>query len=103
MLNLKGKTVYVAGKITGEIDFQTKFADATCRLKEYGAKVINPCCLSYLDLDYEQYFPICFAMIDVSDTIYMLEDWRESNGATKEYYYALSKGKEIIYAEDNKV
>ena len=31
------------------------------------------------------------------DAIYMLKDWKESNGATAEYYFAKACGKEIIF------
>ena len=33
------------------------------------------------------------------DAIYLLKDWRDSPGATAEYYYAKACGKEIIFEE----
>lgn len=94
----KTKTVYISGKMTGEFGYEAVFADAVFLLRENGwRKIINPCCLSVLDLDYEQYMTICFAMIDASDVVYMLGNWKESPGAQRELSYALAKRKEIIY------
>ena len=94
------KTVYIAGKITGLPDYQQKFRAAEIKLNEKGyKKVINPCCLP-VNLDYEQYMPICFAMIDVADAVFFLDNWEDSDGAKREMSYALAKKKEIMY-EDN--
>jgi hypothetical protein len=44
---------------------------------------------------WESYMPICYAMIDACDAVYMLDNWRESVGARLEYDYAIDKGKLI--------
>lgn len=92
------ETVYIAGKITGLDDFQKYFDEAVWKLKEKGyKKIINPCCLSYSDLDYEQLMSICFTMIDVSDCVYFLDNWEDSEGAKREMSFALSKNKKIMF------
>lgn len=99
---MRDKTVYIAGKITGLDDFQTRFAEAETHLRSLGAeKIINPCCMSNSNLTHEQYMQICYAMIDVSDCVYVLNNWEESDGATREYLYAVSKCKEIIWQKEN--
>ena len=86
--------VYIAGKITGLENYQQKFRAAQDRLEARGYSVMNPAVLP-LGFDYEDYMRICFAMIDVCDAVYMLDNWRDSPGAIREYEYA--KGKEIIF------
>lgn len=91
-------TVYISGQITDNPNFQDDFAKGVCKLREMGfKKIINPCCLSVLNLDYEQYMKICFAMIDVADYVYFLDNWDKSAGATRELKYAESKQKIIKY------
>lgn len=83
--------VYISGKITGEDpkEVSAKFAKAEKYLKKQGHIPINPYkALKSLDLDYEDYIKICFAMIDVSDALYMLADYKESQGAMRELAYA---------------
>lgn len=94
---MKNKTIYIAGKITGNPTYQDDFAEAVLKLKEQGyTHIINPCCLSVLNLEYEQYMKITFAMVDVADAVYFLKNWEDSEGAKREYLYATSKNKEII-------
>ena len=92
------KTIYIAGKISNNPTFQKDFSKAVQSLKDKGYKhIVNPCCISCLDLKYEQYLSITFAMIDISDAVYFLSNWKESDGAKREYLYATSKQKEILY------
>lgn len=97
--------VYISGKITGDTNYVKKFAEAEFDLRTRGYNVINPCDLCYPFLSYEQFMHIDFALIDVSDAVYMLKDWEESVGAMREKVYAESKGKDIMYenntADDN--
>jgi hypothetical protein len=46
---------------------------------------------------YEQFLHIDYALIDCCDCIYMLKEWKDSNGARLELNYAKCKGKEILY------
>lgn len=96
----KRKTVYIAGKISDNPTFQRDFSDAVVKLKMKGyVHIINPCCMSNLNLDYEQFMKICFTMIDVADCVYFLSTWQDSEGAKREMSYALSKNKELLYDE----
>ena len=94
------KTVYIAGKISGFMNYQQKFDEAVWKLRKKGyEKILNPCCLPK-NLDYEQYMPVCFAMIDISDAVFFLNNWEDSDGAKREMSYALAKKKEIMYEEN---
>lgn len=90
------KTVYIAGKITGDRNYKQKFAKAEERLLERGWRVLSPAKLPD-DLPYEKYGPICCAMIDGSDAVYFLRDWTQSPGAVKEYIYAGKRDVEILF------
>lgn len=95
---MNDKTIYIAGKITGNDSFIDDFKKAERELKKLGyTKIINPCCLSKLNLDYEQFMTITLSMVDVADELYMLKNWEDSKGARREYLYAVSKDKVIVY------
>ena len=89
--------VYISGKITGDTNYLKKFADAELALRSKGYDVINPCDLCYQFLSYEQFMHVDFALIDVSDAIYLLNDWTGSSGARREKEYAEKIGKKIMY------
>ena len=59
---------------------------------------MNPAVLP-AGFDYEDYTKICFAMIDVCDAVYMLDNWQDSPGAMREHEYARHTGKAIMYAQ----
>ena len=92
--------VYVAGKIS-DLDREKvceKFKEAENFLLTKGHDVFIPIVLPvYKSMSHEDYMHICYAMIDICDAVYMLDNWRESVGAKLEYEYACSKNKEIIY------
>ena len=93
------KTIYIAGKITGDKDYRAKFCLADVRLRIEGYKVLNPALLPD-GLERRQYMDICFAMIRQSDAVYFLKDWKESEGAKIEHALAEYEEREIIYEED---
>ena len=90
--------IYVAGKITGDPNYKAKFDKAAVRLSAKGHVVLNPSMLP-LGLDYDDYMHIDFAMIDVADAVYFLKDYKSSNGAMKEWHYAMLVNKEIRYEQ----
>lgn len=90
-------TIYIAGAISNRLDtYKAVFDTAEVKLKSQGHIVWNPA-NNPIGLDYEQYFPVCFAMIDQSDAIYLLDGWQYSKGAVREYRYACDNGKMIMY------
>lgn len=97
MKNIKGKKVYIAGKITGYPDYRKDFAKAEEWLKERGAIVMNPAVLPPEGFTLAEYLHICFSMIDVCEAVFFLENWSESPGAIKEFNYSKVKQKELLY------
>jgi len=87
--------IYIAGKITGELNYKEKFDIAATSLEAQGYIVLNPAELpeGMLPADYMR---ICFAMIDTADAIYLLKGWYSSSGASIERNYAMYTGKSIL-------
>jgi hypothetical protein len=51
------------------------------------------------DATYEQYIEGDLLMVERCDVIYMLPNWKHSQGAIREHQLAVDIGKEIEYAE----
>lgn len=87
--------IYLSGKITGDDDYEAKFAKEEQKLRNDGHIVLNPASLPE-GLPQDKYLPICMSMLDAADAIYMLDDWLESKGAIIERDYAVYQGKEVF-------
>lgn len=97
------KIIYLAGKMAGLDDLgRTQFFEKACELEKMGYIVINPGALP-IGLPGFSYMPICTAMIDAADAIYMMFGWYDSVGAKLELEYAKYQGKDVIYELDEKM
>lgn len=91
--------IYISGAMASCMDtYKAKFARIQKILENKGHIVINPATLP-IGLEGNKYMPICFAMIDGADAIYMFNDWENSKGSLLEKAYAEYQGKEVIYGE----
>lgn len=88
--------IYIAGKITGELNYKDKFKNKESELKSQGHEIMNPATLPD-GFEWHEYMHICFAMIDVCESVYLMNCWENSLGARKERDYAISSGKGLIY------
>lgn len=92
--------VYIAGKMAGLPDNgRENFNRAEEKLKAQGHIVLNPASLPD-GMPRERYMPICLAMLQAADAIYMLNDWGVSKGANLEFDYANYQMKKILFEED---
>ena len=96
--------IYISGKITGleRIDYLRKFENAEIWLSEHGFSVINPATVNDRlpdDTTYEEYMKMSMLLLSFCDTIFMLADWKDSPGATKEYQYAVENDLTIMFEE----
>ena len=88
--------IYLAGKITGDTDYQYKFMKARHQLEAEGYVVISPAVLPE-GLKTGDYMRICFTMIDCADAVAFLPDWTSSPGAKLEHQYCEYIGKEMMH------
>lgn len=88
--------IYIAGKINGLKNYKEIFNTAEKKLLDEGHICMSPAVLPE-GFPYEAYMPICTSMIDQCDTIYMLNNWKDSKGAKAELGYAKVTGKRIVY------
>ena len=94
------KTVYLAGKITGDPLYALKFFDAARALEAAGFAVMNPAVLPPEGFAYGAYIRVTTAMLDECETACFLPDWEESAGARYEHSRATEHGKEIIFFDE---
>lgn len=93
------ETVYLAGKITGDPFYRSKFYDAQRKLEEGGFIVVNPALLPSEGFTHEAYMRMSSAMLDECAAVCFLPDWTESKGANAEYQTAVKTGKRIFMFE----
>lgn len=84
--------LYIAGPITGCKDYRTKFLLAQTALEAERHTAINPAALPD-GLEYEEYMTIGLAMLSCCDGVFLLQGWRESKGAIREFNAAVEAGK----------
>ncbi|EBE8911008.1 DUF4406 domain-containing protein [Salmonella enterica] len=87
----KKKVVFICGPMTG---YENYNRDAFMRKEEEliarGATVLSPAMLPD-GLEHEQYLTITRGMIRVSDAVYLLPGWENSEGAKQEVLYAIRR------------
>ena len=90
------RKVYIAGKITGDADYKSKFDSAKKQLENDGCTVLSPADLPE-GMHAADYVRICFAMIDTADVVMFLPDYLKSQGALLERSYCIYTNKEVWY------
>ncbi|TNI12691.1 DUF4406 domain-containing protein [Aeromonas veronii] len=91
-MNVRGKIVYLAGPITGQLDtYVQAFSEGERHLTQEGAVVLNPTMLP-LGLRYTSYMNICLPMLREADVMALLPGWQESEGVALEIEEATRLG-----------
>lgn len=112
------KRVYISGKIGEEVISEAtrqKFAKAEEMLRAKGYdEVFNPASdewQEFLSMNWSAAYPLAvmdkytyILLKDLQkmakyDTVYFLDDWKKSPGATSEYYYAKATGKRMFFED----
>ena len=91
--------IYISGAITGTDDYMEQFAKAEKKMTENGYSVVNPAKVNAQlpeDTSYEEYMKMCFCMLDMCESIFILKGWSKSCGANRELGYAMAKDMIII-------
>lgn len=78
---MQKKTLYLAGKITGDPFYRSKFYEAQKKLEDGGFIVVNPALLPSEGFTWEAYMRMSGAMLTECAEICFLPDWKESKGA----------------------
>lgn len=89
--------IYIAGPITGHLNYRDRFRRARMYLEGKGHIVIDP---AQLPSGLEDYMGICREMVKQSDAIYLLEGWQQSKGAVQEHHIAVDNNI-LIFREDD--
>ncbi len=84
------RTLYLAGKITGDPYYFTKFYNAQKKLEEGGFIVVNPALLPAEGFTWEAYMRMSGAMLAECAEVCFLPDWKESKGAKYEFGEAMA-------------
>lgn len=94
--------IFISGPMAGKPNFnRDEFNTTAARLWATGHTVLNPALLPD-GLKYGHYLKICMAMLECADTIYLLDGWENSTGATAEHALAKSLNLEISTPESRK-
>lgn len=93
--------IYIAGRISNYPEYKEHFQRAEEYLRKQNCIVLNPAMFP-AGLTQEEYMRACIPMLQISDSIYMLEGWEQSVGATIEHDLALQAKKAILYETDHK-
>ena len=89
--------IYIAGPITGILDYKKQFDKAEEELKRKGHIVINPSMIPPGLKSHSDYMDICYPMISASDAVYLLDGYEDSKGALMERDFANKRDKKIYY------
>lgn len=94
------KRIYISGKISGEEEAacRAKFQTVQERLENRGFEVINPLELVG-DWNADRYEALskCLIALQHCDALYMLPDWKDSEGARLEACFARKMGIWLIH------
>lgn len=91
--------IYLSGAITGTSDYMERFRVAEEKLTQDGYIVFNPAAVNAMmpkGTTYEEYMQVSLTLLDMCDAICMMDGWRDSKGANREYGYALAKDMIIV-------
>lgn len=97
---MQKKTVYLAGKITGDPFYRSKFYEAQKKLEKGGFIVVNPALLPSEGFAWEAYMRMTDAMLNECAEVCFLPDWKESKGAKYEFGEAIAQNKPFFFFED---
>lgn len=94
--------VYISGKITGlsRTEYMTKFNKVEEYLKTKGYEVINPARTNGTlpeSTTYDQYMDMSMLLLSMCDTIFLLDNWMDSNGAKKEFQIASANNYTVMF------
>ena len=94
--------IYISGKITRDKNYKAKFERKSQKVAIIypEAEIVNPIEITnhlHFGSKWSEYLKVCIRELTKCDTIYMLKDWINSEGAKLELCIADKLGLEIIF------
>lgn len=92
--------VYISGPITGTTDYMERFAMAERELTDAGHTVVNPARVNAElpeGTTHAEYMKMAVDMMDMCDTVFVLNGWQNSEGCNMEIARALEKKMTIAF------
>ncbi|MDD3138926.1 MAG: DUF4406 domain-containing protein [Lachnospiraceae bacterium] len=92
--------IYISGKITGTTDYMQRFQKAQEYLESSGYSVVNPARINAempKDTTWQQYMAVSLTLLETCEAIYMIDGWKDSEGARTEYNYAVTNNINVYY------
>ena len=90
--------IYIAGKVTGLSNYKDLFEAAKEEVLALGHEPFSPIDLPHLhDRSWKSYMKECFALLFDCEGVYMLNNFRKSDGAIKEFNFAKDFDYTIIF------
>lgn len=105
------KKIYIAGKITGEVESPELMQKCKKKFHDYSLKIINnktSCTHGFLINSYlissglgtwSQYLKNDISVMLTCDEVHFLPDWQDSNGARLEHHIAEKLGMVMVFVE----
>ena len=97
--------VYISGPITGRKrqDYIHHFIREEMKLKAQGNTVLNPATMNLLmppETTHEDFMKVSIAELSTCEAIYLLDGWKNSEGAWEEFTYAVLHNIPIFYESE---
>ena len=97
--------IYISGAITNNPNYKEDFERAEDYLqREYpSAEIINPALVnSFLpkSTTHEEYMRMSFCMLDMCNSIFMIDGWQKSCGSSQELGYAIARDKVFLFEKN---
>ena len=94
--------IYISGPITGRDrqKYLHHFIREEMKIKAEGHETLNPATMNMLmphGSTHEDYMKVSIAELSICDAIYLLDDWKDSEGAWEEFTYAVLHNMPIFY------
>lgn len=96
---------YISGKVTGTEDYEERFKRAEEQVRALGFEPINPVAVNAIlpeETSWLEYMKMSIAMLTRDDckSIFMLDGWEYSTGASIEWGLAAGANYNIFYESD---
>jgi hypothetical protein len=100
----KKPVIYIAGKVTGlpYEQVKQKFAEAKALMELANYAVLNPLDFIAPDADWKEAMRMAIPLLCMADRVFLLKDWRDSEGAVWEFETAVRMGIDVFF-EDSRL